>query len=91
MIFLNSLNHLKTIKRDDLQNNIDRKMLCFSALTAPSKNKKQRLAEEQKQKRWSYVGEDGTVQFGEIPDPRMNQEGESEESEDDEDDDEDEV
>ena len=86
MIFSIDLNHLKTIKRDDLQNGIDREMLCFSALTVPSKNKNQRLAEEEKQKRWAYVGDDGQVMFGTIPDPRMNPEDESDIESDDEED-----
>ena len=68
-------------------------MLCFSELTAPCKNPKQRLAEEQKQRRWTYVDDNGQVKFGEIPDPRMNPEEESDDESDDEsvDDEEDEV
>ena len=62
-------------------------MLCFCELTAPSKNQKQRLAEEEKQKRWTYVDDNGQVQVGEIPDPRMNPEDELDHESDDESDD----
>ena len=62
-------------------------MICFSALTPACKNKNQRLVEELKQKRGlGFVGDDGKVTFGVIPDPN----GENE-SEDDSEDDEDEV
>ena len=58
---------------DGLQEGIDYKMLCFSALTEPSKKKNQLVVEEMKQKRGlGVVSMDSSgqtkVSFGVVPD-----------------------
>ena len=64
--------------RDGLQVGVDYKMLCFSALTNPCKNKKQLEAETMKQTRGLGIVENGSVTFGYVPDPESMDEDESE-------------
>ena len=55
-------------------------MLCFSALTEPSKNKKQAESEQQKQTRGLGIVDNrtGDVIFGSVPDPESMDESEDE-------------